>query len=177
MLGRKTGSGRRSSAEPAGALRFLSPGNTIMAFGGVMPMSVVRWEPSSEMADLRRTVRRLFEDLRPDACGPSSFPVDLYETPEEIVVRCELPGIRVEDVQVQLQGGRLTIRASRRESIPEGARPIQTETVAGEFVRAFSLGVPVVADDVAADYENGVLTVHLPKADEARAKTIAVRAS
>lgn len=140
-------------------------------------MSVVRWDPSTELTDLRRTVRRLFDDLRMDTTGPNAFAVDIYELPEELLVQAELPGVALEDVQVQIQGGHLLMRANRGDSAPEGARPLQREVLTGEFVRAFSLGTPIKAEAVSAEYKNGILTVHLPKADEAKARTITVRGS
>ena len=137
-------------------------------------MSVIRWDPSAEIGDLRRSVRRLFDDLRLDAVAPTAFPVDVYEAADEIVVLAELPGVRAEGVAVRIEGGHLSIRAARESRVPEGVRVLQRETVSGEFSRTFGLGVPVDADKVSARYENGILTIRLPKAEEARSRKIEV---
>jgi HSP20 family protein len=138
-------------------------------------VSVVRWDPFREMRELQRSINQLFDDRsggEPPAVG---FPVDVYETPEEVVVRADLPGIREEDIQVQHHDGVLYIRAQRAVEAPEGAVWLVHQTPSGGLFRAFSLAVPVDVDSVHATYEDGVLELRLPKAPEARPKSIPVR--
>jgi len=139
-------------------------------------MSIVRWDPFQEVAELQRAVNRLFDDrLRHDSAYTQTFPVGIYETADEVVVQAELPGVSKEDVNVQVQGSQLTIRARRQHRAPEGATWLRQESTDGEFLRTFNLGLPIRPDGIVAEYENGVLSVHLPKADEVKPRQIAIR--
>jgi HSP20 family protein len=99
--------------------------------------------------------------------------VEASETPEEFTVTAELPGIRMEDVTVECENGTLTIRGSKNEEKKE----VQTERKYhlwersyGEFQRSFTFPNAINEDKIVAEYQNGVLMVHLPKTAEAKAK-------
>jgi HSP20 family protein len=117
---------------------------------------------------------RLFEtalsDFGVSSASPSRFPVDLYEDQANTYVRAELPGVNREDINVEVADGYLTIAASRKnDAAAEGA--------AGQsfaFSRSVGLSDEVQADRITAAYENGVLTVTLPKREEAKPKKINV---
>jgi HSP20 family protein len=138
-------------------------------------MSVVRWDPIAEMANLQRSISQLFDDFLASERRGAGFPVSVYETGDEVVVRADLPGVRPEDVQVQYDQGHLYIRATRQTHAPDGALWLVRESTGGEYTRAVSLGIPVDPDGIQAVLEHGVLEVRLPKAAEVRPKRIPVR--
>ncbi len=138
-------------------------------------MSLVRWDPLREMSELQRSINQLF-DFRPGGeTRAAGFPVDVYETATEVVVRADLPGVRSEDIHIQHHDGQIYIRATRRAEVPEGASWLVHQTPDGEFLRAFNVGVPIDLDGVHADYDAGVLDVRLPKSKHARPREIPVR--
>lgn len=144
---------------------------------------IIRWDPFREMAEFRETMDRLFERgfsrpwrLLAWDMGEGFFPVDLYETDDEVVVKASLPGVKPEDVQISVTGETLTIKAETKEEHEE-KRPnyYRQERRYGAMQRALTLPVRVDADKADADFENGVLTLRLPKVPEVRPKTIEVK--
>jgi HSP20 family protein len=141
-------------------------------------MSLAPWSPFRDMADLAR-IGRWFDDaarwMEPVRSGARlGFPVDVFETADDVIVRADLPGVRQEDIRVQWSAGHLVIAARRADDRPEGATPVRTETLAGEFSRSFELGVAVDPDGLRAEYEDGVLTITAPKAADVKARTVPV---
>lgn len=125
----------------------------------------------SPWSGLEGEIDRLFEAAF-DGFGSESanrFPVDLYEDKDNTYVRAELPGISREDINVEMVDGYLTIAATRKTPASEG----QAEQ-AFAFSRSVNIADEVQADKVSAAYENGVLTVTLPKREEAKPKKITV---
>ena len=92
--------------------------------------------------------------------------LDLYQNNDNVIARVELPGMRKEDIEISLQDGMLTIAGERKS---EG-----TERYVGKFRRSVSLPTQVDANKVAATYRDGILTITLPKAEEAKPKQIQV---
>ena len=135
-------------------------------------MSLVRWDPLREVSELQRSINDLFEGRYGDATA--GFPVDVYETPAEVVVRADLPGVQPDSIKVEHHDGSLYIRATRGAEVPEGATWMMHQTAEGEMCRAFTLGVPVDVNAVRANYEAGILEVRLPKAEHARPRRIPV---
>ena len=127
----------------------------------------------SPWTGLESEIDRLFEtalgEVAPAETVANRFPVDLYEDKAHTYVRAALPGVNRADINVELAEGVLTISAARKTAAVEGKAE---ETVA--FSRAVSLSSEVQADQVGAAYENGVLTVTLPKREEAKPKKITV---
>lgn len=126
----------------------------------------------SPWAGLENEIDRLFAstvtDLAPSV--PSMrFPVDLYEDKDNSYVRAELPGVNRADVNVELVDGYLTITATRKTPAADG-QPEQTHA----FTRSVSVADSVQTDRISAQYENGILTVTLPKREEAKPKKIAI---
>jgi HSP20 family protein len=124
----------------------------------------------SPWSGVESEIGRLFESALP-AFNPTAarFPVDLYEDKANAYVRAELPGISREDIAVELVDGVLTITATRKTPATEG----QAEKLF-PVSRSVTLPDEVQADKVAATYENGVLTVTLPKREEVQPKKITV---
>ncbi len=136
-------------------------------------MSGVRWDPFRETNDLQRAINRLF-DSRFSETSVVGFPVDVYETPTELVVRADLPGVQPDRIRVQHHNGQIYIRAARTAEAPEDASWLLRQTPEGEMVRALSISVPVDVERVSASYDAGVVELHLPKAEHARPREIRV---
>jgi HSP20 family protein len=134
--------------------------------------------PSFSLADRSSAVRfegdfgRWFETALADLAAPVGghhFPVDVYEDKDNTYVRGELPGVNREDIKVEMVDGFLTINASRK-SLSVGGQGEESFS----FSRSVNMPENMAADNVAAAYENGVLTVTLPKQEETRPKKITV---
>jgi HSP20 family protein len=125
----------------------------------------------SPWSGLENEIDRLFETALNTFGGASAdrFPVDLYEDNDNTYVRAELPGVNREDINVEMTDGYLTVSASRKAAGTNGK-----DEEAFSFSRAVSIANDVQTDKVTAAYENGVLTVTLPKREEAKPKKISV---
>jgi HSP20 family protein len=101
---------------------------------------------------------------------------DISETEEQIIVKAELPGMDVKDIDITLADGLLTVKGERRmEKEDKGESYRRVERQFGSFSRSINLGVEVKADTIDASYKDGILTVTLPKAEETRPKRIEVK--
>ena len=132
----------------------------------------------SPWSGLESEIDRLFETALGDFAGPTDtrFAVDLYEDKDNTYVRAELPGVSRNDINVEMVEDYLTITAARKTAAPEGPSTGsgQASEESFSFSRSVSIPEAVQADKVAAAYENGVLTVTLPKRAEAKPKKITV---
>ena len=102
--------------------------------------------------------------------------LDLYQNNDNLVAVVELPGMRKEDIEISLHDGTLTIAGERKAEPSNGEKAERTERYVGKFRRSISLPIRVDANKVSATYRDGILTVTLPKAEEAKPKQIMVRA-
>lgn len=146
-------------------------------------MTVIRWNPFREMVTLREAMDRLFEDsfVRPrEAWRVGSrerrlrLPLDVYTTPDEIVIVASLPGLIPDEVDITIHGDTLTISGELRAPL-ENVEYLFQERPYGPFSRTLNLNVPVDVDKAEATFENGLLTLTLPKVEEARPKVIKVK--
>jgi len=146
--------------------------------------TLVRWEPFREMVSLRDAMDRLFEEslLWPRTrlgiwnSEPMSLAVDLYEKDEALVLKASLPGLKPEDVDVSISGDTVTIKGeSKAEEEISRENYHCRERRYGVFTRSLTLPVPVDADKTEAIFENGVLTLTIPKAEAVKPKRIAVK--
>lgn len=143
--------------------------------------NLARWEPVREMMTLREAMDRLFDDAftRPiGANGVSSMPaIDLYQTDDEVVVKAALPGLKAEDVQITVTNDVLTLRGefNWENGQKEATYHIREQRV-GSFERSVALPVDVQTDKAQADFQNGVLTITLPKAESVKPRTIQIKA-
>jgi len=150
----------------------------------VMAMAeLVRWEPFRELISLREAMDRLFEEsfVRPFGwlapTGVETLAIDMYETPENIVVKASIPGVNPEDIDVSISGDVLTIKGEvKEEKEVKEENYIRRERRYGSFCRSVALPVQVDANKAKAEYENGVLTLTLPKAEAVKPKVIKVKA-
>ena len=100
--------------------------------------------------------------------------LDLYQNNDNFVAFVELPGMRKEDIEISLHDGNLNIAGERKSSSSNGEQAERTERYVGNFRRSISLPAPVDANKVSATYRDGILTVTMPKAEEAKPKRITV---
>jgi HSP20 family protein len=108
--------------------------------------------------------------------GESAFPVDLSETEEEVVVKDSLPGVKSDDIQISVTGDTLTVKGETQADQEDKQQNFyRRERRFGAFQRSFTLPAKVDADQARASFENGVLTLQLPKVPEVRPKTIEVK--
>ncbi len=144
----------------------------------------VGWAGFSRLTDLRDEIDRLFDAPLADFARTSQLlsgwtpPLDMSEDKDNLYVRIELPGMRKEDINLSLHDGCLSISGERQhEDKHKEAEVYRTERFYGRFQRTVSLPVDVQADKVKAHYQDGVLSVTLPKAEEAKPKHIDVNVS
>jgi len=143
--------------------------------------NLIRWEPAREMLTLREAMDRLFDDAftRPlSLARESALPaVDMYQTDDEVVVKAAVPGFKADDVQINITGEVLSIRGEKRQEDESTEKSWQIrEHRWGAFERSVMLPTLVKADNARAEFEDGILTITLPKAEESRPKTISIKA-
>jgi len=143
--------------------------------------NLIRWEPVREMMTLREAMDRLFDDAftRPISMSAvSAMPaIDLYQTADEIVVKAALPGLKPDEVQISVTGDVLTLRGEfkQQEEKKEATWHIREQRY-GSFERSIMLSTEVQTDKAKADFENGILTISLPKAEAVKPRTINIKA-
>jgi HSP20 family protein len=145
--------------------------------------NLTRWEPFRDLVSLREAMDRLFADsfVRPSGrmLAPmegAALAVDMYETNDDVVVKTALPGIDPDDVDISITGNTLTIQGeTKAEEAVERENYVYRERRFGAYARSLTLPVGVKADEAEAAYENGVLTLRLPKVEEAKPKAIQVK--
>ena len=148
-------------------------------------MSITRWDPWGDIVSLREAMNNLLEEsfVRPRQGAPgqvAGLALDVRETPEAFVVTASVPGVPPEDVDITVLGDTLRIRGERREEHEQGGqneRWLIRERRFGAFERVVSLPTGVKSDAATADFKDGVLTITLPKAEEAKPRSIPVRGS
>lgn len=141
---------------------------------------LVRWDPFAEFGSLRRAMDRLFEDYAPTRSVRGdvelTFPVDVSETENEITVKAVLPGIKPEDVELTVNEGVLTVRGeSKSETKEEKENFYRREIRYGAFSRSLPLPTRVDQEKAEAEFADGILTIHLPKAEDVRPKSIKIK--
>jgi HSP20 family protein len=132
------------------------------------------WPTFNRLANWQDELDRLFESPL-TGWAPA---LDVHENADNFIIRAELPGLKREDIGVSLQDGALVISGERKsEKVEEGVEIHRQERFYGKFQRALTLPTPVAADKVKAQYKDGVLTVTLPKTEEAKPRQIDVSVS
>lgn len=147
-------------------------------------MTLVRWDPFRELEDMSERLNRVF--TRPPLRGTGGKEhltvadwvpsVDISESEGEYLIKAELPEVKKEDVKVTVEDGVLTLQGERRQEKEEkGKKFHRVERSYGSFLRSFSLPESVDESGVKADYKDGVLSLHLPKAEKVKPKAIEVK--
>lgn len=153
--------------------------------------SIIRWAPFDDMVSLRDAMDRLFEEsfVRSPRLGAASnggtsmdrLPIDLYETEDSLVLKARLPGVNPEDVDIVIQESELTIKAElRSDALVDEAQKwnwYRHELYHGNLGRRISLPTMVQADKAEATFNNGELTLVLPKAEQVKPRSIKVKAA
>jgi HSP20 family protein len=140
---------------------------------GVMQMAIERWHPFTDIMTLRQAMDRLFEDsfVRP------SRALDIYQKPDEVVVKAAMSGVKPEDVNIDITGDTLTIKGERKaENEIKREDYLYQERRYGAFSRTVVLPSGLKSDKAEATMEDGVLTLTIPKAEEVKPKAIKVKA-
>lgn len=146
--------------------------------------NLIRWEPMREMVTLRDAMDRLLDDAFTRPLGLSNggrglgMPaVDMYQTEDDLVVKVAVPGMKPEDVRISVAGETLNIKGeTKEESTTEDKAYHMREQRWGAFERTLSLPTAVKSDKATAEFEDGILTVTLPKADVVKPKMITIKA-
>jgi len=142
------------------------------------------WDPFRQLSSLRQEIDRLFDEPLATLATPrdawlgGGWPtVDVHEDRDNVTVKVEVPGMRKEDIDVSWHDGVLSISGERKAEEAYGeAETHRSERFVGRFHRALSLPVLVNAEKSTAKYQDGILTITLPKAEEAKARQIQVQA-
>jgi HSP20 family protein len=143
--------------------------------------NLIRWEPVREMMTLREAMDQLFSDAftRPvSMSGGSVIPaIDVYQNNDAVVVKAALPGLKADDVQISVTADVLTLCGEfKQENEKKDTTYHIREQRFGSFERSIMLPSDVQTDKAKADFENGILTITLPKAESVKPKTITIKA-
>jgi HSP20 family protein len=134
------------------------------------------WSPFRQMSALSDELDRLFDFVPNGESVGWLPPLDLHEDRDQLVLKAELPGMKKEDIDISLQGDVLTLSGERKEEEAYSkAETHRSERFLGRFQRTLTLPYAVNSAKVQASYKDGILTVTLPKAEEAKAKQIEVK--
>lgn len=176
---------------------FLNVDEATTALGAWMErkenkMSLVRWDPFQELEDISNRLNRVFNRHDPAKGAPRSLErsketmaladwapaVDIKESPEEYVIKAELPEVQKDDVKVIVKDGVLTLSGERKiEKEEKGKKYHRIERAYGTFMRSFSVPDDVDEAKVSASFKDGLLNVHLPKSATAKSRTVDVKIS
>jgi HSP20 family protein len=147
--------------------------------------NVVRWDPYRELDELQSRLATMFgrAPVRKDGSKDEAMTVaewaplvDIMEDENEYLIKVELPEVKKEDVKVTVQNNILTITGKRMSEKEEnGKKWHRVERAYGSFARSFTLSEDADGEKVFAEFKNGVLSVHLPKSEKAKPKSIDVK--
>ena len=142
--------------------------------------NLTRWEPVREMMTLRDAMDRLFDDAftRPlSVSGVSAMvAIDMYQTDDEVIVKATLPGLIADDVDITVTGETLTLRGEFKQETEEKETSYHIrEQRFGSFERSILLPTDVKADKASANFENGILTIAMPIAEEVKPRSITIK--
>jgi HSP20 family protein len=145
-------------------------------------MAITRWDPLRDVVTLQSRLNSLFQDYgrgqgEDEALSAAAFapPVDIYEDEHKLVLKLEVPGIRQEDLDIQVENRTLTVRGERKLDKEEKQENFhRVEHRYGTFARTFTLPSTVDPESVSASYDAGVLKIELAKKAEARPRQIRV---
>ena len=145
-------------------------------------MDLVRWEPFDGLTRMQSRINALFDDVFDRANGHLqayssewSPAVDILESRDSFLIRAELPGLKKEDISVEFKEGALTLNGEKNFEEPaDGVTYHRSERTSGKFARSFYLPLTIKQDGISATFRDGILEVHVPKADEAKPKQISI---
>ena len=142
------------------------------------------WSHLDQLLNLRDEIHRLFDPRHTDGQRTTEFfdgwtpAIDLYEDKENLFVKVELPGLKKDEIEVSMHDGTLSISGERKAATEDSSnQTFRSERFFGRFHRSLALPKPVAVDKIKASYKDGILTVTLPKTEEAKPKQIEVSVS
>ena len=147
-----------------------------------MTVSLVRYHPFTRMASLREAMDRLFDErffapYRLFAWDGDTTPIDMYQTANDVIVKAALPGIKPEEVDITIAGDTLTIKGeTKAEEKIKREDYLYQEHRYGTFSRSVTLPSGLNTDKAEANFDNGILTLTIPKSEEIKPKQIKVKA-
>lgn len=147
------------------------------------PLRGSTWDPFKEISDMENRLSRLFSAPTTNGGAKEALTVaewapavDIAEDDKEYIIKAELPEVRKEDVKVTVANGELSITGERKfEKEEKGKKYHRVERAYGSFLRSFSLPEAVDGTKVEAQFKDGMLTIHLPKDEKAKPKTVEVK--
>jgi HSP20 family protein len=145
-------------------------------------MELIRWEPFEDLSKFQSRINDLFDEnfgrssvKATVSAGVWHPAVDILESNEAYLIRAELPGMKKEDLNLEVKDGTLTLTGERKSEKPaDGVEYRSVERVSGKFLRSFTLPETVKHDEIRATYTDGVLEIHVPKAEQAKPRQITV---
>jgi HSP20 family protein len=142
-------------------------------------MTIIRRTPFGDLLSLRQAMDRLFEESfenpRTWQFGEGQLvPVDVYATTDDIVVEAILPGVKPQEVEITMEGNTLTIAGDTTSMIPAREGLLLQEIRRGRFVRTLSLPADLEPDKAKATFEDGILTLRIPKAEQVKPRQIKI---
>lgn len=152
-------------------------------------MAIVTWQPFRELAAMQHRLDRMFSDTLPRAYAGFRVPsgedqglgawapaVDIFETDQNVVLKAELAGVDPKDVEVRVENNTLYLKGQRKvDTEVKEENYHRVERSFGSFARSFALPDSVDADKVAAEYQNGILTLTIPKKEKAKSRAISIK--
>jgi len=141
-----------------------------------------RFDPIRDMITMRRAMDRMLDDAfargtETRGTGAWLLPMDAYITEDAIVIQADVPGISADELDITLEGDALTIRGEIKRQEQDRKQYIMLERPTGKFERTLNINTPIDHDKVEAAFENGVLTLTLPKAEAVKPRQIAVKSA
>jgi HSP20 family protein len=143
--------------------------------------NLIRWDPLQEMSEVRSLMDRAFDDFFSRSPitydGIGSIDINLLQTDDDVIVKASIPGVKPEDINISISGDTLTLQGEVKEDEEyKDANYHMREMRQGSFSRAMTLPVKVDSDKAKAEFENGILCLTMPKAEEVKPKTITIKA-
>ncbi len=145
-------------------------------------MAMSRWDPFRDLVSIQNELNQLFGrtyggETREGARGTWSPALDVYETQEKFVIKMELPGVTADDVDISVEDSTLVVRGERRFYSEQNEENFhRVERRFGEFSRSLTLPQTADAQNIQASFDAGVLTIEVPKKEEAKPKKITIKA-
>lgn len=138
--------------------------------------NIQRYNPFSEVVSLREAMDHLFEDsfISRPGLGTRAMNANLYETQEGFELQIPMPGVNPDDIEITTQQDTVMVKWETKFVAPENATVHWNSFQSGQYQQSFTLPRPINAEQVDAHYEQGILTLRLPKAESAKARTIKV---
>lgn len=142
---------------------------------------ITAWHPAAEFENVQRNIDQLFDHIKSDSFEEEAYKtfmpaVDILERENDFNIKVELPGVEKSDVKITVQNDVLTIRGEKKKvSEKKEENYTRTERSYGIFQRSFTLPASVTSEKIEASYDNGVLSVTIPKLEEAKPQEIEVK--